>query len=281
MYQLRSPSPLVARFIEHYWFVRGESVDTRVDVFVDARADLVFNFAGLYERQVVGGDPVTVARSNLDLQRLVPIRISQRGSVRTTGVRFRLGGLAPFTRVELAPFTGQVVEPEAVLGEGARSLELALESCTSIDAEKVALDAFFSNRVGSTAPAPGLVAFSKALDLAVASCGRSTVKALSEATGCSSRTLERLFASYLGVSPKRLATVLRFQVALQTLMRDPGCALADVASAAGYFDQSHFVKEFRRMTGGVPRGYRGYFPKESPTDFAPNVVVFLQDDAAR
>lgn len=31
------------------------------------------------------------------------------------------------------------------------------------------------------------------------------------------------------------------------------------------------------MTGGVPRGYRGYFPAEVPTDFAPNVVVFVQD----
>jgi AraC-like DNA-binding protein len=95
--------------------------------------------------------------------------------------------------------------------------------------------------------------------------------------GVSTRQVERLFARHLGVAPKTVARVVRFQAALRALMRDPGCPLADVAAAAGYFDQAHFVRDFRRMTGGVPRGYRGYYPPEGPSDFAPNVVVFLQD----
>ena len=64
-------------------------------------------------------------------------------------------------------------------------------------------------------------------------------------------------------------------------MEDPGHPLAEVAAEAGYFDQAHFIKDFRQMTGGVPRGYRGYYPKDAPTDFAPNVVAFLQDDLPR
>lgn len=74
-----------------------------------------------------------------------------------------------------------------------------------------------------------------------------------------------------------MSRVLRFQSALTALMRDPGCTLAQVATGSGYFDQAHFVKEFRRLSGGVPRGYRGYFPPDGPDDFKPNVVVFLQD----
>jgi AraC-like DNA-binding protein len=53
-----------------------------------------------------------------------------------------------------------------------------------------------------------------------------------------------------------------------------------VAAQAGYFDHAHFIKDFRRMSGGVPRGWRGYYPADAPSDFAPNVVVFLQDGAA-
>ena len=64
---------------------------------------------------------------------------------------------------------------------------------------------------------------------------------------------------------------------LRALMTDPGCPLAQIATETGYFDQAHFIKDFKRMSGGVPRGYRGYFPPEGPSDFAPNVVVFLQD----
>jgi AraC-like DNA-binding protein len=62
-------------------------------------------------------------------------------------------------------------------------------------------------------------------------------------------------------------------------MADASISLGAVASLHGYFDQAHFVREFRRFSGGVPRGYRGYYPPEAPRDFAPNVVAFVQDGA--
>lgn len=89
--------------------------------------------------------------------------------------------------------------------------------------------------------------------------------------------MDRWFARQVGIPPKTVGRILRFQGALRALMRDPGVPLADVAADAGYFDQAHFVRDFRRMTGGVPRGYRGYYPPAGPADFAPNVVVFVQD----
>ena len=90
-----------------------------------------------------------------------------------------------------------------------------------------------------------------------------------------------MFARYVGIAPKVVARILRFQRAIRALMQDPKCSLAEVAVAAGYFDQAHFIKDFKRMSGGVPRGYRGYYPPEAPAHFAPNVVVFLQDARAK
>ncbi len=63
-------------------------------------------------------------------------------------------------------------------------------------------------------------------------------------------------------------------------MTKPDEPLSALAAAAGYFDQAHFVRDFKRFTGGIPRGYRGYYPPAGPTDFAPNVVVFVQDAPA-
>ena len=275
MYELRFPAADLAPFIESYWFVHGPGpVDLRVDVFVDGRADLILNFGAPYLREVIGGKTREVRRSNLDAQRLEPIRIIQRGRVRTTGVRFRLGGLAPFARRPLGPLTGRTPAPQAVLGPAARALEADLRETPDLDGQARLLDGFFLRLLSG---APDLGAFRRALDAAAASGGAANLQALARAARTSPRQVERLFARHLGIPPRALGRVLRFQTALRALMTDPGCTLGEVAVRAGYFDQAHFIKDFKRLSGGVPRGYKGYFPPQGPRDFAPNVVVFLQE----
>ncbi len=112
----------------------------------------------------------------------------------------------------------------------------------------------------------------------IAGHGRMPVGELAEVAGSSPRQVERLFARGLGFPPKTVGRVLRFQHALRRLMADPGVPLGEVAADGGYYDQAHFIRDFRVFSGGVPRGYRGYFPPEGPADFAPNVVVFVQDE---
>jgi AraC-like DNA-binding protein len=276
MYVLRQPAEALRPYIEHYWFVRqepGEVVDLRVEVFVDARADLVFNFEAPYRRETIGGPTVELAESNLDAQRLVPIRILQRGSVRIAGVRFHLGGLAPFARDPLALVTDLTPEPAAVLGPAVLDLEAALSDDPGPDAAAALLDAFFLER-----RAPVQAAFARALATLTADGGRASVADLADAAGVTERQLERLFARHLGIPPKTVGRIVRFQGALRSLMADPGCPLGELAATAGYYDQAHFIRDFRLFSGGVPRGYRGYYPAEAPADFAPNVVVFVQDD---
>jgi len=277
MYRLRRPAEPLRRYIENYWFVShapGEDVELRVEVFVDARADLIFNFEAPYRREVIGGATTQHDRSNLDAQRLVPIRILQHGAVRILGVRFHLGGLAPFTRLRVAEWSGGTPLPEQVFGDETRQLEWALRAEPDLAVSGKMLDEFFIGRLrfdGAQAT------FERALSALVAGGGRAPVSRLAEVAASSPRQIERLFARGLGFPPKTVGRVLRFQSSLRLLMADPGVSLGEVAADAGYFDQAHFVRDFRLFTGGVPRGYRGYYPPEGPADFAPNVVVFVQD----
>lgn len=277
MYQLRPPAAPLRRFIEHYWFLDAseQPIDLRVDVFVDGRADLIFNFGATYLREVIGGPVVEHARSNLDAQRLMPIRITQRGRVRIAGVRFNLGGLGPFVRVPLRMFTGDTPEPVAVFGAVAQTLEGDLERAGDVETQTQLLDAFFASRMELSS---SFEQFHRRLQHLIDADGRASVNDTAAAQPISGRHVERLFARYLGVPPRTVGRVLRFQKALRMLMRDPGVTLAEVAADAGYFDHAHFIKDFKRMSGGVPRGYRGYYPPDGPNDFAPNVVVFLQDN---
>jgi AraC-like DNA-binding protein len=277
MYLLRRPDAMLQDYIEHYWFVvdvAGGSVDVRVEVFVDARADLIFNFGAPYEREVIGGPVQQRAESNFDAQRLVPIRIRQRGRVRVCGVRFRLGGVSPFPGATLADWSGSTPRPEVVFGADAPRLEADLRAERDPDAAAARLDAFFLERLERFGPQTG---FERALGLLHDSGGSARLPDVAATAGVSTRHMERLFARRLGLPPKTVARILRFQRALRILMDDPAVALGRLAADVGYFDQPHFIRDFTEFTGGVPRGYRGYYPPDAPTDFAPNVVVFLQD----
>lgn len=279
MYRLREPAPELRPYIENYWSVShepGEEVDLRVEVFVDARADLVFNVGAPYRREVIGGETVEISASNLDAQRLVPIRIEQRGAVTITGVRFRLGGLAPFTRVRLDRWSGRTPPPRDILGDEALELEAAVRASPELETSARLLNAFFLSRVRRS---PAQAAFEQALSALVQSEGGAGLGELADTAGVSPRQVERLFARGLGFPPSTVGRVVRFQTALRRLMEDPGVTLGDVAADAGYYDQAHFVRDFRLFSGGVPRGYRGYYPAEGPSDFAPNVVVFVQDES--
>ncbi len=280
MYRLHLPAEPLRRYIENYWSVDhapGEDVDLRVEVFVDARPDLIFNFEAPYRREVIGGATTVLENSNLDAQRLVPIRILQQGAVRIVGVRFHLGGLAPFTRGRLDRWSGQTPAPELVFGDESGELESSLRAASDIESSAQLLDEFFLARMRLNA---AQATFERTLAALVAGHGRTTVSELAAVAATSPRQVERVFARALGFPPKTVGRVLRFQHALRRLMADPGVSLGEVAAGAGFYDQAHFIRDFRVFSGGVPRGYRGYYPTQGPADFAPNVVVFVQDENA-
>jgi AraC-like DNA-binding protein len=68
----------------------------------------------------------------------------------------------------------------------------------------------------------------------------------------SDRNIRRLFLKYIGVSPKLYASVVRHQKTLRALNLNPHQDLAGLAFEQGYYDQSHFIKEFKRFQGSTP-----------------------------
>ncbi|MFP2912284.1 helix-turn-helix transcriptional regulator [Pyxidicoccus sp. 3LFB2] len=85
--------------------------------------------------------------------------------------------------------------------------------------------------------------------------GQVSVRDLAQVMGVGERQVERRFLAAVGLSPKVLCRIARLQHAL-TLLRGP-CRPegAELALAAGYFDQAHQVREFRALTGLTPGAY--------------------------
>jgi len=85
--------------------------------------------------------------------------------------------------------------------------------------------------------------------------GLSSIKQLEKKTGYSKRYLDLLFKDYLGISPKTYSTIIRFQYFYKILGNVEASDLSMQSALELYYDQSHFIKEFKRYTGYSPMQY--------------------------
>ena len=83
--------------------------------------------------------------------------------------------------------------------------------------------------------------------------GAVRMEKLAGAMGLSLSALERRFRRHVGTSPRRFASIVRMRHLLR--LRKAGGNLTELAHQAGYFDQSHFIHDFRRFTGSAPESF--------------------------
>ncbi|MGW5775322.1 helix-turn-helix domain-containing protein [Streptomyces sp. NPDC003863] len=158
----------------------------------------------------------------------------------------RLFGGAP-----LAELADVLADPAEVLGDRARSLGEALADAPGWAERFALLDEtllrWSAGADGADGPAPAVL---EAWRLLERSAGALQIREVAAATGTSLRHLERRFREQIGLSPKRLARILRLNRAIRLL--SAGGRPADTAARCGYYDQAHLSLEFKSMTGLPP-----------------------------
>lgn len=79
---------------------------------------------------------------------------------------------------------------------------------------------------------------------------------LAERMSMSARTVQRLARSHVGMSPAAIIRRRRLQAAAERVSQDPDTHLASIAADLGYADHAHLTREFHRVLGFTPTGYR-------------------------
>lgn len=97
------------------------------------------------------------------------------------------------------------------------------------------------------------------------SFGELGIKGLAEDLGVSQSSLERGFRSRVGLSPKEFAGLVRFRNIFR--FYNSSSSLTELALEAGYYDQAHFIREFRKKTGFSPKQW---FRRNSIEELSPN-----------
>ncbi|MHB1571910.1 MAG: helix-turn-helix transcriptional regulator, partial [Solirubrobacteraceae bacterium] len=138
---------------------------------------------------------------------------------------------------------------EDVFGRAGRGLADRLREARDWDERFDVLERFLMRRaVSGPEPTPAVAWADRRLREAA---GNLRIGDLAAELGCSRRYLTARFTAEVGLSPKAVARQLRFALVRARLERDPA-AIAEIAVAAGYYDQSHLNRDFRELTGITP-----------------------------
>ncbi|MBO6830035.1 helix-turn-helix domain-containing protein [Allomuricauda sp.] len=140
-------------------------------------------------------------------------------------------------------------------------ISMRLKESKSITDKFSVLEMFISKKVGIPEVDPRLP---YALDLL--SSGHSiSIDALSESLCISNRGLQKLFKKHIGMSPSYYRKIIRFNKAVRLLSMNSESSLTQISYACGYFDQAHFIKDFREFGGLSPSEFLRY--KANRSDF--------------
>jgi len=164
------------------------------------------------------------------------------------GVRFRPGHALGFVATTGAETTDKLIRIQDAWGPRGGVLEQELGNAPSPDAAVAMLEAHLVDDA-----APGVVQRLSAH--IVAQNGQVRMDDLAFDAGMSARQLRRLFLEQVGLSPKHFCRVIRFRHTLARLRESRRGDWTALALDCGYYDQAHFINEFREFSGWTPGEY--------------------------
>ncbi|APR81399.1 Transcriptional regulator, AraC family protein [Minicystis rosea] len=169
----------------------------------------------------------------------------------TVGIHFKPGGARPFFDVPADALADRAVPLEALWGASARVLHERLSEAPTSLVRVQRLEEIVLERMRRPSD---LRAVLHAALAAFEEPDLPSVAEVNQRTGLSPKRLLSLFRDEVGLSPKAYWRVRRFRAALREVERG-ALRGAAVAAEHGYFDQAHFLREFRALAGSSPREY--------------------------
>lgn len=176
--------------------------------------------------------------------------INQVGSLNIFGISFFPAGLYPFLKTPLSEFVNNIVELDIIINEFTSKIEEKLITNDSIP-EKIniiekELIQLIDIRLIPTNE------FNQIYNYFYSNINDMRINNFCEQYGINQHKLERIFNKYIGISPKLFYKINRFQRVVNQMIKKKHVNLVSLAHENGYYDQTHFIRDFKSFTGCSP-----------------------------
>ena len=251
-----APSPRLRSIVDRLWVLEMPCGIPAVDpVLPDGHSEIIVHCGDPFRELQPSGELRTQDRVLVAGQSQRAVRLAPGGAALIAGARLRPHGAAVLFRIPQYELTDRIVDLQSIDGRLARRLtdEVIAGAWDTTSDRHAALAAALDTVLARTAGAADadLIA-GHAAAFAREHRGLVRVDSLAHHAGVTERQLQRLFLRDIGLSPKQFLRTIRFQEILRAVQDRTPTRWADLALRFGFYDQAHFIRDFKAFTGETP-----------------------------
>lgn len=255
-YKTYEPHTDLKSLISCYWTleVPKQPEPQKQRIVPDGCIEMAFILGDDIKRYTSENDFILQPREMVLGQTIAPFYIEPTGYVNTFAVRFYPYGFANFVSEPISNLANKETPINQLFEkETADHLEQKISNAENTEQRISIIETFLLERLNEEKTIDTIV--KNTVDSLISSNGSASINSILKDDLSKRRQLERNFKKQIGVSPKQLGKVIRLQTALKMLLDSKPESLTNIAYESDYFDQAHFIKDFREFTGINPKEF--------------------------
>jgi AraC-like DNA-binding protein len=248
-------NPQLKKYIKFFWEIHVEQMQLNHRLIPVRNIDLKFNLSDTPHYECLNGQEhllEDVYFSGLqDHYRNAHIKLN--GKVDVLGVCFLHEGFYPFLKIPVSEFKNQLLGASEVGFKVANTICERLKAAPGVAVRLNILENELAKLLDDSNQTPEY--FRQLFNALKQSDYSLQISEFCHRNNICMRTLERMYNKYVGVSAKSYGMLNRFHNSTNQLLYKDYSKLSDIAYGNGYFDQMHFIKEFKRFAGNTPKSF--------------------------
>jgi hypothetical protein len=257
-YQTFQPHSDLESLVSCYWTleVPASNDAQRQRIIPDGCIEMAFILGDDIKRYTSEDEFILQPRAMVLGQTIEPFYIEPTGYVNTFAIRFYPYGFANFVTTSIKNLANKETPIEILFGEEpAKKLENKIIQAADTEERIKIIEAFLFDRLNNKSTIDTIV--KTTIDALLLTKGSEAINTILKEDLSKRRQLERNFKKQIGISPKQLGKVIRLQTALKLLLSEKIENLTRIAYESEYYDQAHFIKDFKEFTGTNPKDFLG------------------------
>ncbi len=251
------PNRDLTDFVKCYWTLEGDKENTPLKntIVPDGTMKLIFHYGDTYKHHPSNRESIILPKYFLIGQLTKPYVVEPIGITGSFVVRFHPNGFLPFSTIPIKEMENMAVPLDKLFGENGKELGQNILNAKTTSERINLIENFLLAHLKDKQIIYNVI--KSTIDTILNTNGQFSVTEHSGKSKVSRRHLTRIFSTAIGLSPKQLSKTIRLQSTLKKLLTEEVTSLTDLAYESEYFDQAHFIKDFKEFTGITPKEFYG------------------------